>query len=535
MTTPSFTREDVARELLLRRRARESFYEFFKQAWPTIAPGYQYVDGWHIGALAEHLEAVWKGQIRNLLINAPPRTLKTLIVDVAFPAWTWLNEPTLKFIYGSYSYAIAEDASIQCRALLRSRWFRARWGDEISLSPERDTKEYFANTQGGERIISSVDGTLTGRGGDILIGNDLNRVGDEHKSSDADLSSASHFWNTVIPTRLNDPKTGRKIVVQQRTHERDISGEIIDRDPDGKEWVKLILPLEFESERRCVTVPLPSTKGKPWRDPRKKEGESLIPGRMGPPEIASLKKALGSQYAISGQLQQRPSPSEGGIIKKAWFQWWKQSEPPKCEYVVLSVDTALSKNDMNAFSAATAWGVFKDDDGMSNVILLMRWRERVEYPELRERMKRLSKNYLNTRDLKLVGPAPEAKPPDLILIEAKANGLSLIQDLRRANIMATPFNPDKLGDKTNRVRLVTPILEGGRVWMPAAGPKFTTLRPYADEFVEAAAMFPNAKSRDLVDTMTQALWRLQVSGWVWAKGDDGPGEAQDFSQREAFY
>lgn len=482
------------------------------------------------------MEEVYRGNIRNLLINCPPRTLKTLVVDIAFPAWVWINRPTEKFIYSSYSYAIAEDASIACRSLLRTAWFKARWGDIVALSPERDTKDYFANTAGGERIISSVDGTLTGRGGDILVGNDLNRVGDEHKSSDADLAAASHFWNTVIPTRLNDPKTGRKVVVQQRTHEKDISGEIIDADPDGKDWVKLILPLEFESERRCVTVPLPSTNGKPWRDPRKKEGESLIPARMGPEEIASLKKALGSQYAISGQLQQQPSPSEGGIIKKKWFQAWKQSEPPKCDFVILSVDTAMSKKDGTAFSAATAWGVFEDENEISNIILLMRWRERAEYPELRERMKRLAHNYLDIRDLKLIGPTPAHKPPDLIIIEAKANGLSLIQDLRRAKVIAHPFNPDKMGDKTNRVRLVTPILESGRVWLPYAGPKFDRPRPFADEFLEAAAKFPNAKSRDLVDTMTQALWRLQQSGWVWNKGDDAPVKESYKPQRtEAFY
>lgn len=512
-TSLAVTPEQAAEELLRRAAAKESLYEFFKQAWPVIEPGYGYVDGWHVQAICEHLEAVFRGEIRNLLINMPPRALKTSLTGVAFPAWCWINRPTEKFVYASYSYTLAEDASIKCRALIRSKWFQARWGNLWQLTEDRDTKEYYTNTGGGERIISSVDGTLTGRGGDVFVADDLNNVKDQ---SDATLQNALHFWKSVVPTRLNEPKTGRKIVVQQRTNEKDVSGHIMANEKQGN-WVKLILPLEFETARRCVTVPLKSTGGKPWQDPRKVDGESLMPGRWGKKEIATLKESLGSEYAISGQLQQRPAPAEGGIIKKKWFQWWKQPSPPKIKYTILSIDTALSEKKAAAYNAATTWGVFEDENKIPNVILLAVWRKRCEYPELRERINRMSKDYLDNG----VTPTNNTnRRPDIVLIEAKVSGISLIQDLARMGVIATRFSPDKYGDKTERVRRITPLLEAGRVWVPAQPPTFDKLRNYADTFVEQSGMFPNAESRDLVDTMTMCLIRLWNSGFVFHPSDD---------------
>jgi predicted phage terminase large subunit-like protein len=518
-TAPVVTPEQAAQELLRRRAAEESFYEFFKQAWPVMVPGYAYIDSWHVKAICDHMEALFNGEILRFLLNMPPRSLKTTICDVAFPAWAWIKRPSEKFLYGSYAYNVSEDASIKCRALINSRWFQARWGSRWRITDDRDTKEYYANTEGGERIITSVDGTLTGRGCDIFVANDPNNTKDQ---SAVVLENALRWWTTVVPTRLNDPKTGRMMVVQQRTHERDISGFIISNDK-RKQWVKLILPLEFEIARRCVTVPLKSTGGKPWRDPRTKEGEPLIVERMGPEEIASLKESLGSEYAISGQLQQRPAPADGGIIKKKWFQLWKQAAPPKLEYKVLSIDTALSEKKAAAYNAATTWGVFKDMNGIPNVILLAVWRKRCEYPELRERIARLAVDYLDDGEL----PSGKKRPPDMILIEAKVSGISLVQDLARMNILATRFKPDKYGDKLERVRRVTPLLEGGRVWVPAQPPTFERMRSFADVFVEQAGTFPNSESRDLVDTMTQALLRLWESAFVWHPADTAPEDPVD--------
>lgn len=326
------------------------------------------------------------------------------------------------------------------------------------------------------------------------------------------------WWDQVWSTRLNDPKKDVKIVVQQRIHEGDISGHIMNHDYT-EEWVKLILPMEYEEKRRSRTIILPSTNGKVWEDPRKIEGELLCEERFSSKEIERYKKDLGS-YGYAGQYQQRPSPEEGGIIKKTWFQWWKQKTPPEIEYVVQSWDTALTAKEMSSYSACTTWGVFRDHNYIENLILLSVWRGRVEYPELREMAKRLYVDYRDTGTER--NPRFSGRTVDMCLIEAKASGDPLIQDLYRAGISAIPFVPNKYGDKIARVRLVTPLIEGGRVWMPARPPSYETLLPYADEFVEATACFPNAESRDLVDTMTQVLSKLREGRFLLNPQDDRP-------------
>lgn len=507
---------EAAAELLRRKNAQGSLHEFLKQAWPVMEPGYEFIDNWHLHALAEHLEAVHRGEIKALLVNVPPRSLKTDLISIAFVAWAWLDRPTEKFVVASYSEPLAEDASIKCRRLVQSRWFKTRWGDKVAIADDRTAKDYWGNTAGGERIITAVDATFTGRGGDCIILDDGNNP---RNTSDIVLDNTLHFWTHVVPTRFNDPKRGRIINVQQRVHERDVSGYILSNYPE--DYVKFIIPMEFETARRCVTVPLPSTKGKPWRDPRTQEGELLMPKRWDAVGLAQLKKRLGSEYAIAGQLQQRPAPAEGGIIKRAWFQMWKQPEPPECDVVILSIDTAMSEKKAAAYNAATTWGVFRDDRGIPSVILLSMWRERCEYPELRERIQRMSRNYLDDKKEPLKGGGSK-RQPDLILIEAKASGLSLIQDLMRAGVTATRFNPDKLGDKTNRVKLITPVLESGRVYVPGKPPDFSKPRDFADQMITQCIMFPAASSRDLVDTMTQALWRLHSTGWIYNAGDPAP-------------
>lgn len=340
-------------------------------------------------------------------------------------------------------------------------------------------------------------------------------------TSDAGLETVQQFWEDVMPTRLNDARTGRRIIVQQRAHEKDLTG-IITRNKDHG-FVTLVLPMEFEPDRRSVTVVLPSTAPKKWQDPRTKEGELLWPERIGPVELKKLKKELRTSYNISGQLQQRPAPGEGGIIKRKWFRIWPEARPPKCYYIVQSWDTAMSEKKEAAYNACSTWGVFKDEHEVPNIILLAAWRRQCEYPELRKHAIRMSSNYLDDGDLRFPQkPANPAMKPHLLLIEDKSSGKTLIQDLRRASIMATPFNPDKLGDKTQRVRMVTPILEGGRVWVPGIGPDYKAMRTFADRFVEQSVSFPKAASRDWVDTMTQALWRLESSGWVYHPDDEPP-------------
>lgn len=256
-----------------------------------------------------------------------------------------------------------------------------------------------------------------------------------------------------------------------------------------------------------------------WEDPRAKEGQLLCEERFSEKEINKYKNELGS-YGYAGQYQQRPAPEEGGIIKKPWFCWWKDSTPPEIEFVIQSWDTALTAKDVSAYSACTTWGVFYDHNYVENVILLSMWRDRIEYPELREMTKRLYFDYRDTG--KVRNPLFKGRPVDMCLIEAKASGDPLIQDLALAGIRAIPFVPNKYGDKIQRVRLITPLIEGGRVWLPAKPPSYDKLLPFADEFIESVACFPNAESRDLVDTMTQALLKLKDGQFLRHPKDERP-------------
>jgi len=503
-----------ARRLLDLYKAELSLYQFLKQAWATIEGKTPFIDSWHIQAIAEHLEACFRREIKNLLINVPPRSSKSSLISVVFPAWAWLHNPEEKFMYASYASSLATDHSRKCKDLITSNWYQERWGHLYQFAKDQNAKSFFENNKRGYYIATSVGAATTGRGASLLITDDPNSARDGE--SQLIRESTNSWWDQVWSTRLNDPKKDVKIVVQQRIHEQDISGHIMANDTDN-EWVKLILPMEFEEKRKSRTIVLPTTEGQIWEDPRVKDGQLLSEERFSLKEINKYKHDLGS-YGYAGQYQQRPAPEEGGIIKKPWFKWWKDNTPPLIEFVIQSWDTALTAKDMSAYSACTTWGVFYDHNYIENVVLLSMWRDRVEYPELREMTKRLYFDYRDTG--KQRNPLFKGREVNMCLIEAKASGDPLIQDLAAARIRATPFLPNKYGDKIQRVRLVTPLIEGGIVWLPAKPPHYDKLLPFADDFIESVATFPNSESRDLVDTMTQALLKLKEGKFLLNPKDE---------------
>ena len=499
---------------------KASFHEFIKQAWPAIEGGIAFVDSWHIRAIAEHLEACYRRDIKKLLINIPPRTSKSTIVSVMFPAWVWLHNAEEKFLYASYAGSLSIEHSLKCRRLIESNWYQERFGHLYQLSKDQKAKGFFDNNKKGSRIATSVGASATGKGGNFLIVDDGNNVQDGE--SEVKRNAALEWLDSVWSTRLNDPKNDVQIIIQQRLHEEDMTGHIVDNDLNN-EWVKLVLPMEYEDARKAKTIVLPSTNGKIWEDPREREGELLCDERFSLEEINQYKHRLGS-YGYAGQYQQRPAPEEGGIIQKSWFKWWKHNEPPEIQFIVQSWDTALTANEMSAYSACTTWGVFYDHNYIEHLILLGMWRGRVEYPELREMAKRLFFDYRDNG--KERNPKFKGRQPDLCLVEAKASGDPLIQDLASGGIKATPFNPTKYGDKIQRVRLITPIIEGGRVWLRARPPKYDKLTSDADDFLEEVSTFPNSSSRDLVDTMTQTLLKLKEGKFILNPKDERPKPAE---------
>jgi len=440
---------------------------FVRDAWPVVEPAVEFQPNWHIDAICAHLEAVAAGQIRNLLITMPPRTLKSLTVSVFFPAWRWITAPGERFLYASYSSDLATDHSLATRRVIESDWYQDRWGDRVVMAQDQNLKTRFENTERGARVATSVGGTVTGKGGDYVIVDDPLSAADA--SSDAALASVVRWYDQVLSTRLNDPKTGARIVVMQRLHELDLAGHILEQGG----YTHLNLPMEYEPDAVQWTG-----FGDP--DPRTEAGQLLAPERIGPKEVADFKVRLGSR-GYAGQYQQRPSPAEGAILKREWWRYWR-GPLPEFEWIVQSWDTAFKTGRENDFSACITLGV-----SGGAFYVLDRWHDRVEFPELERAVIAQHAKWL----------------PDEILVEDAASGQSLIQQLQREDggvvLPIVPFKPDR--DKIARVNAVSPYVEGGRVHLPADV-------IWRDDFIEETAVFPAGAHDDQVDAFTMAMIRM---------------------------
>jgi hypothetical protein len=222
---------------------RRSLREFTKAAWPTIEPGVDFQNNWHIDAISDHLEAVVNGDIKRLIINVPPRHMKSISVAVAMPAWTWVSQPHKKFLYASYAASLSIRDSTKCRRLIDSPWYKAHFGDKFRLTDDQNQKQRFENDKTGYRIATSVGGALTGDGGDIIC------IDDPHNVVDSDSSKVREgvleWWDQAMQTRLNDPRTGAFIIIMQRVHEQDLTGHVL-ANQLGDEWSHLCLPARYE-------------------------------------------------------------------------------------------------------------------------------------------------------------------------------------------------------------------------------------------------------------------------------------------------
>jgi hypothetical protein len=501
-----------------------SFYLFVQKAWPVIEGGQKLILGWHMEVVCQHLEALYKLEINRLIINLPPRLGKSNVCSVLFPAWVWTKNPALSFLYSSYASSLSIRDSVKCRILIESPWYQSLWGNSVRLSDDSNNKIRFDNTRSGFRMCSSVGGSATGFGANFEVSDDVNNV--KQSESDAIRESTNNWHDYTMSTRYAGTfKEFRRLLVQQRVHEKDCTGNVLSKQ--DSRWIHLCLPMEFEKHRRCVTIPLRMTNGKKWRDPRTKEGELLWPAGINATELSNLKKKdfNNDSYRISGQFQQSPSPSGGGIIQAGWYKHWQEKEMPRFEYILQSWDTALvggkgKSSNTSAYSACTTWGIFNDNNDNKNIMLISLFKGRVEYPELRKMAIRLAKNYYDT-DLEDPMGSGYNYPADLVLIEAKVSGYSLASDLMRTNIPIMRFNPNTVGDKVARARRVTDLIENGLVWLPCDPPSFHP-NEYAQVLLRDSTLFPNGESNDTIDSMSQAFIRLKQTGWVYNTDDYKP-------------
>lgn len=483
-------------DVLKAAQAENSLASFIKQGWKYIDPQ-PYVHGINIDAMCEHLEAVTRGELKRLIINVPPGTSKSSIVSVAWPAWTWiqselghLSGPQIQFMSVSYAQTLSERDSTKMRRLIDSEWYQANWGDRFQLVGDQNTKRKFENTENGYRLSTSVTGTATGDGAKIIICDDVLNAKDAN--SEIEIANVIEWWTQTMPTRLRDAKNGAIVVVMQRLHQNDLSGYILEHDTAG-DWTHLMLPMRYDSQRHCST-----SIG--WEDPRTIEGELLCPGRYGEKEVAYLEREMGS-YGTAGQLQQSPAPKGGGIIKREHWQLWppedwkvdddKPLQFPPFEYILASCDTAYTEKAENDYSACTVWGVWRDKGNLPKLMLIEAWQERLEFKALVD---------------KIIKTATRRKI-DCLLIEAKASGQSVFQEVKRLcateDFSTYAINPGS-GDKVTRVHTLQPLFENGAVYAPD--------RKYADMVISQFEIFPKGKHDDLVDSVSQALQYMRKIG-----------------------
>lgn len=476
----------------LAEACRNSLARFVREAWHVVEPETPLLWNWHIDAICEHLEAQTRGEIQNLLINVPPGHMKSLIVSVFWPAWEWTIAPGTRWLMSSYALDLAVRDSVRCRDVIESAWYRSLFRPEWRLTGDQNVKSFYTNTATGSRMCISVGSRATGfRGNRIVCDDPLNAT---EVASEATLDAAIRWWDKVMPTRLNDPRSDTRTMIMQRLHERDPSGHIL---ATKSNFVHLCLPTEFEPERRCST-------SLPWTDPRTKPGELLFEELFTRQVVDQLKVDLGSD-GFAGQHQQRPAPAEGLILKRQFWRYWQPVgaglPPVRVDLGDRVIEVPAVELPARFDEECQSWDMaFKDTDA-SDPVCGQVWGRLGANAFLRDQMcARMSftESVNGVRSMSAKWPGTSAK-----YIEDKANGPAVIASLRTEVPGLIAVNPE--GGKTARAHAVQPFCEAGNVYLP-----HPSLYPWVEPLIAECAGFPRGAHDDQVDALTQALIRLLV-------------------------
>jgi predicted phage terminase large subunit-like protein len=441
---------------------RTNFSTFVQKVFELLSPSTPYSDNWHIGAMCYKLERVWRGEVQRLIICVPPRSLKSTICSVAFPAFVLGHDPTKRIICISYGADLAIKLGRDCRDLMSSSSY-CQLFPATKISRTKNTETEFATTRYGCRMSSSIEGSLTGRGGDILI------LDDPIKPIDA-LSDVKRervndaFFNTIL-SRLNDKRTGAIIIVMQRLHEDDLVGRLL-REAPGR-WDFLILPAIAEQEE--------SIEIGGGRYHTRRLGDVLHAEREPLSVLESIRAQIGS-HLFAAQYQQCPIPRDGAMIKRAWIQRYDRApERNSSDMVLQSWDTATKDNERSNYSACTTW-FYRD----KRYYLLDVFRDRIDYPPLK------------AKAFSLAG----LRKPNIILIEDAGLGTALAKELQKAALPAKPVKPKF--DKRTRMSIELTKFENGLVFLPRVA-------SWLDDLETELFSFPGGRYDDQIDSISQAL------------------------------
>jgi predicted phage terminase large subunit-like protein len=482
--------EDVKNELLrlelrlaqitARDQATSSFLSFCRYVWPEM------IVGAHHKKIAAALDRVVSGECKRLMITMPPRHGKSQMGSYLFPAYLMGKKPDSKLIVGSHTAELAQRFGRMIRNLVADERYKELFPDFL-LSADSKAAGRWDTSHGGEAFFIGKGGAMTGRGGNVVI---LDDILDEQDALSNTAMENTWEWYQSGPRQRLQPN-GTIIVINTRWKTDDLSGRLLKLQGAIKsdKWEVLEFP-----------AILPS-------------GGPLWPEYWKLEELEAVKHTIGLQK-WNAQWQQTPTADEGAILKREWWQRWKPEEPPLVEYIIQSYDTAYSKKETADYSVITTWGVFvPDQDSGPNIILLDVKKGRWDFPEL----KRIAREEY------------KAWNPDNVLIEAKATGITLQQELRRVGIPVTMYSPGgrRAGqDKVARANSIAPILESGMVWAPET--------EWADELIEECAAFPNGDHDDMVDSTTQALMRFRAGNFI-ALNTDEEDDSSDAHEEMEYY
>ena len=477
----SLDEEEILAE---REKARDSFMAFVKKVWPS------FIEGSHHKRMAKAFERVASGECKRLIINMPPRHTKSEFASYLLPAWFLGNFPHKKIIQSSNTGELAVGFGRKVRNLVDQDVYTEIFPG-VGLQQDSKAAGRWNTNKGGDYFAIGVGGTVTGKGADILI------IDDPHSEQEAAMAASNpdiydkvFEWYTSGPRQRLQPG-GAIVIVMTRWAARDLTGQVLKSaaQRSGEEWEVIEFP-----------AILPS-------------GNPLWPEFWPLSELEALREELPNSK-WQAQYQQNPIGNESAIVKRDWWKWWEEDDPPVCDYILQSWDTAFEKNNRADYSAGTTWGIFncEKDNFAPNIILLNTYKKRVEFPELKRDVLREYNEY----------------EPDSLIVEKKASGAPLIYDLRAMGIPVQEYTPGKGQDKIARLNSVSDIIASGKVWVPQTR--------WAEELVDEVAAFPSGEHDDLVDATTLALMRFRQGGFLRLPSDE-PEEIKWFKghRRERFY
>lgn len=458
-------------ELAEKEKCERSFYYFVTKAFKILEPSTDFKTNWHIRYLCKRLQAEVerinskKPKEKDLIINIPPRHMKSFIVTVMLNAWTWTKYPHFKFLCASYADSLAGDQSGYCRDIIQSQWYQNLWGEVYKL--KENTKTLYSNTKTGRRASVGIGGGGTGKGCDILIIDDP--ANPKQALSEKERNAINRTYKSTYYNRVNNQAVGLRIIIMQRLNTDDLTGHLIKNYPNSYEHINF--PAEIR-DNIC-----------PKNFDRFYDGGVLWDSRFPKKELDNFKLNM-TDNNYAGQYLQNPVLESGRIWQPEWFQKWEGDIPQTHEGYILSWDTAFKKNAKSDYSSCSIFALL----GNGKYLLVRVLRQKILFPELKEVNKSL---YLQYR-------------PTNILIEDKASGQSLIQELQRDSSIFCPIVPmNPTENKKLRAEIISPILKQGKVW-------YYNGDWYAD-FLEEVSNFPNCAHDDQVDSVSQfLLWSSQL-------------------------